>query len=115
MFQPLLHESLEPFRYGGQSLKSLGDRMAAANAAHAGYYGPKGYGVILDFLTLNLLRSSITPSTVLRKSDFLAFMLAPYAAFLLISEDTQSSSVTEAWNTWEKSKDYGVACFPGDD
>lgn len=36
MFQPLLHESLEPFRYGEQPLKSLGDRMAAANAAHAG-------------------------------------------------------------------------------
>ncbi|KIO19002.1 hypothetical protein M407DRAFT_31361 [Tulasnella calospora MUT 4182] len=115
MFRPLLHKSLEPFRYGELPLKSLGDRMAAATAAHAGYYGPKGYGIILNFLTLNLFQLSSTPSSVLQKTDFLAFMLTPYAAFLLISEDMQSTSVAEAWNTWEDSKDYGLASFPEDD
>lgn len=36
ILHPCLHQSLERFRHGEQPVKSLGDRMLAAEVAHAG-------------------------------------------------------------------------------
>ncbi|KAG8986911.1 hypothetical protein FRB90_003701, partial [Tulasnella sp. 427] len=53
------------------------------------------YGMILEFLFENLPPDSFFPSSVLRTADFLSFMLAPYAAALLIAEDMPSLSMAE--------------------
>lgn len=45
--------------------------------------------------------------------DFLHYILLPYVAFLLIQEDLGCSSV-DAWDAWEKSKEYVEAQFPGE-
>lgn len=78
-------------------------------------YGPKGYATILEFLMQNIPPDSFISSSILSPSDFLAFMLAPHAAFLLILDDMSSASEMDAWNVWEESKAYGIACFCTDD
>lgn len=63
----------------------------------------------------NLPPHSFILSSVLHASDFLSFMLVPYAAFLLISEDMPSLSPAAAWNVWAQSKAYREACFTMND
>lgn len=113
-YHPYLHYSLEAFRYGERTLKSAEERLVATGEVHSGYYGPKGLSTILDFLVKKLPPHSFTPSSVLSASDFLFFLLVPYASFLLISEDLPSLSSDEAWEVWGKSKAYGAARFPED-
>ncbi|KAG8938270.1 hypothetical protein FRC04_009190 [Tulasnella sp. 424] len=113
-YHPHLHSSLEAFRYGARRLKSADERLAAMGEVHSGYYGPKGLSVIVDFLMKKFPPHSFTPSSVLSSSDFLFFLLAPYASFLLISEDMPSLSPGEVWEVWEKSKAYGAARFADD-
>lgn len=77
-------------------------------------YGPQGYQLLCSSLLRMFSGESANCSSVLSYFDFVHYVLAPYASFLLIRDDLSQGSMgsEEVWKKWKYSKAHGEAFFP---
>ncbi|KIO23857.1 hypothetical protein M407DRAFT_214036 [Tulasnella calospora MUT 4182] len=107
------HAVLEGFRDGSHPLTSTGAKLGALKYLHAGYYGPQGYELLCNSLLQMFSLQSANCLSVLSFFDFVHYVLAPYASFLLIRDDLkQDLQGSEIWMRWEYSRAHGEAYFP---
>ncbi|KIO28990.1 hypothetical protein M407DRAFT_242795 [Tulasnella calospora MUT 4182] len=108
------HVVLEGFREGSYPLTNMSAKVGALKYSHAGYYGPQGYQLLCSSLLRMFSGESANCSSVLSYFDFVHYVLAPYASFLLIRDDLSQGSMgsEEVWKKWKYSKAHGEAFFP---
>ncbi|GJJ11106.1 hypothetical protein Clacol_005337 [Clathrus columnatus] len=99
---------------GRKKLASLTGQYATFEKSQPGYYGEQGSIIIQQtlysvFPVGSILEEAVEPLTV---EQFLSQVLVPETAALLIMEDMNLTSKTEALEVLEGSKKYGIAMFP---